>query len=287
MGKRALGLWCAVAAALASQAWADQPASDAEHESEFDSASSGRRSAIASPRSPALRAIRACTTPVRPPAGCGSRATAAIAGRRSSTSNRGGDRRARGRALRAQHGVGGHRRGLGDSRQRRHGQRNLQVHRCRQYLGQHGPARVRPNRPHHRASGESRHRLRLRAGAGDRTAAGARRLPHHRRRRALGARTVRRRERRLLGSVAGCARPAHPDRRHVAGGDAHLGRVERRPRQRNVYLPRRRNDMAAPGGTRPAAFAARQDRRRDRADQFQAHLRADPDERPGLGVALG
>ena len=35
MGKRTLGVWCAVAATLASLAWADQPASDAEHESEF------------------------------------------------------------------------------------------------------------------------------------------------------------------------------------------------------------------------------------------------------------
>jgi photosystem II stability/assembly factor-like uncharacterized protein len=35
MGKRTLGVWCGVAATLASLAWADQPASDAEHESEF------------------------------------------------------------------------------------------------------------------------------------------------------------------------------------------------------------------------------------------------------------
>ncbi len=35
MGKRTLGAWCAAAAILAGAAWADQPASDAEHESEF------------------------------------------------------------------------------------------------------------------------------------------------------------------------------------------------------------------------------------------------------------
>ena len=35
MGKRTLGVWFAALAAIANMAWADQPASDAEHESEF------------------------------------------------------------------------------------------------------------------------------------------------------------------------------------------------------------------------------------------------------------
>src|SRR5579864_5707306 len=35
MGIKTLGVWCAAAVTLAGMAWADQPASDAEHESEF------------------------------------------------------------------------------------------------------------------------------------------------------------------------------------------------------------------------------------------------------------
>ena len=41
-----------------------------------------------------------------------------------------------------EHGVGRNGRGLGDSRQRRDGRRNLQVHRCRQDVDEHGAASI-------------------------------------------------------------------------------------------------------------------------------------------------
>ena len=114
------------------------------------SASSGRRSATASPPSPAFLAIRRPTTPAPPPAASGSRPTAAPAGSRSSTAAGGGDRRARGRADRPQDRLGRHRRSVGDPRQRRDGRRHLQIDRRRRDVDAHGPRRNRPHRPHHR-----------------------------------------------------------------------------------------------------------------------------------------
>ena len=61
-----------------------------------------------------------------------------------------------------------------------------------------GLAGVRPNRPDRHSPIQPRHRVRLRAGTRDRSSTGARRLPHDRRRPALGASAVRRRKRRLL-----------------------------------------------------------------------------------------
>ena len=97
-------------------------------------------------------------------------------------------------------------------------------------------------------------------------AAGARRLPHHRRRQPLGARAVRRREHRLLRPLDGREEPAHDLGRHVAGRDAPVGDAQRRPGQRRLRLARRRRDVDEGRGRRPAEVAARQDRRRGRAD---------------------
>ena len=51
----------------------------------------------------------------------------------------------------------------------------------------HGARRLRTHRPHHRASLEPRHRIRVRARPRHRAAAGARRVSHDRRRAALGS----------------------------------------------------------------------------------------------------
>ena len=87
------------------------------------------------------------------------------------------------------------------------------------------------------------HRARLRARPRLRPAAGARRLPHDRRRQDVDARAVRRREHRLLRHRDGSEQPAHPVRRHVAARDPHLGARERRAGQRPVQVARRRRDV--------------------------------------------
>ena len=106
-------------------------------------------------------------------------------------------------------------------------------------------------------------------------AAGARRLPHDRRRPALGARAVRRREHRLLRAVDGREESAHAVRRHVAGRDAPVGDVERRRRAAastcRATAARKWTKVEAAGLPR---VAARQDRRRRRADRFESRLRA-------------
>ena len=71
------------------------------------------------------------------------------------------------------------------------------------------------------SSVESRHRIRLRAGARDRTATGARRLPHQRRRPALGSGVVRWSKMSAVRVLSlRPAQSAHPHSRYVAGGDA-------------------------------------------------------------------
>ena len=111
------------------------------------------------------------------------------------------DRRPGGRTLRAKYGLGGHRRGMGDSRQRRHGQRHLQVPRCRQDLDQYGAARFRAHRPDHRPPIEPRHCICLRARTGDRPPTGARRLPDDRWWPALGRGCCSQENTRLLRTV--------------------------------------------------------------------------------------
>ncbi len=88
------------------------------------------------------------------------------------------------------------------------------------------------------------------------------------------------------GSVDGSAQSAHVICGHVASGDAHLGRIQRRPGQRRLRFARRRNEVDSHRRTRPAACAAGQDRCRRRADKFESRLCADSDQGPGLGLAL-
>ncbi len=92
---------------------------------------------------------------------------------------------------------------MDDPGQRRDGQWNLQIDRCRQNVDQHGPAGERPHRPNRHSPVESRDRFRLRSGPhyGPQTRAG--RLPHYRRRSALGACALCRRKRGLLRPLYG------------------------------------------------------------------------------------
>ena len=170
-----------------------------------------------------------------------------------------GDWRARGRALRSERRVGGHRRSVGHSRQRRDWRRHLQVGRRRTHVDAHGLRRDRPHRPHPRASDEPGHCHCVRDRTHHGSAAGARRVPHDRRRRALGSRVVRRREHRMFGTVDGREESADALRRHVAGGDASVGDAERRAGQRHLRLARRRREVDEGRGCGPSAIAARQD----------------------------
>ena len=119
-------------------------------------------------------------------------------------------RRPGGRAIRAEHGLGGHRRGLGDSRQRRDGQWHLQVHRCRQDLDQHGAA-ASPAASAASSSIPTNPDIVFACVLGRVTGPQQERgvYPHHRRRPALGARAVRGREHGLLRAVDGSAQSAH------------------------------------------------------------------------------
>ena len=98
---------------------------------------------------------------------------------------------------------------------------------------------------------------------------------------ALGARAVRGREHRLLGSVDGREEPAHDLGRHVAGRDAPVGHAERRPRQRRLRVERWRNEVDEGRGSRTAEVAARKDRRRGCANRLEPRLRADSDKDQG------
>ena len=125
----------------------------------------------------------------------------------------------------------------------------------------------------------SRHRARLRAGPRVRPAAGARRLPHDRRRQDLDEGALRGREHRLLRPRDGPVEPAHPLRRHVAARDPHVGPHERRPGQRAVRVARRRRHVEAAHRARAADEAGGQSRGRDRALEPEPRLRADRDRR--------
>ena len=128
---------------------------------------------------------------------------------------------------------------------------------------------------------KSRHRARLRARSRLRAAAGARRLPHHRRRRDLD-------ESRCSSTRTPAAptsrwirqEPAHAVRRHVAARDPHVGTHERRPGQRAVHVARRRRDVdSACTGRGLPDEAGRQGRRGDRAVESASRLRAHRDRR--------
>ena len=198
-----------------------------------------------------------------------------------------GDRRARPRAVRPQDRVGRHRRGLGHPRQRHDGQRRLQVHRRRRRPGptwastrpgRIGRIIVHPTNPDivyvcaaGRLTGPQQERGVFKTTDGGKT---------------WTALAVRRSEHRLLRPLDGRQRSQHADRGHVGSGDAHLRDVQRRTGQRRLRHARWRRELEAHRRPRAAEIAGRQDRCGDRAEEFQARLRADPDRRPGLGLAL-
>ncbi len=193
---------------------------------------------------------------------------------------------ARRRAIEPAHRLGGNRRGLGDPRQRRPGRRHLQIDRRGRHVAAHGPHGNGTHWPNHRAPDQPGHRVRLRARARHRTAGRARRLSHHGRRRNVEAGPVRRPEDRMLRPEH---RPHEPEgalRRHVGSRDAHMGDVQRRPRQWRVRLEGQRLHVDA-ALQRPAELARREDRRCGRAVQLEARVCADPDREPGIALAFG
>ncbi len=103
----------------------------------------------------ACRATRSSTTPAPPRAASTRPPTAACTGSRSSTASRCSRSVARRRAVRSEHRLGRHRRGV-------HPQPHLgrpghlQVHRRRQDVDAHGPREDRPHRPRRHRSAESR-----------------------------------------------------------------------------------------------------------------------------------
>ena len=198
-----------------------------------------------------------------------------------------GDRRAGGGRFQSPDCLGGHRRGLGHPRQRHDGRRRLQINRRRAHLVAHGASGDRAHRADPHSPDQSGYRLRLRGGPPDRSAGRARRVQDHRRRAQLAARAVRESQHGVLRPVDGRHGSEHAGGRNVGSGDAQLGHVQRRAGQRRVPHARWRRDVEARRGARAAEIAGRQDRRSDRAHQFQAHLCPDPDRGPGVGLAVG
>ena len=107
----------------------------------------------------------------------------------------------------------------------------------------HGTRADRAHSPAGHPSDQSRHRLRLRARPRLRAAAGTRRLPHHGRRRELGARPLRGRGHGMLRHRPRPGQPAQPVRRDLAAGDPHLRAHQRRTRRRAARFPRRRRHL--------------------------------------------
>ena len=109
----------------------------------------------------------------------------------------------------------------------------------------------------------------------------------HRRRPELDARPVRRPEHRLLRPEHRRQRSEHALRRHVAGGDAHLRHVQRRPVER-ASMSRTmaaRTGRSIEGHGLPKSPVGKIDVA-PAPSEFQARLRADSDRRPGLHLAL-
>ena len=186
------------------------------------------------------------------------------------------DRFARGRHVRSEHRLGRNRR-REDPQPRLGGAGGLQVHRRGRNVDPHGPGADRPHPAPGHPPHEPRHRLHLCARALLRAAAGTRHLPHHGRRRELGARPVRRREHRLFGHRDGSVEPEGALRGHLAAGDPHLGADLRRARRGLACVARRRRQMDQAQRTRQrhrtAAEACRQGRGRDRAFKSGPGLR--------------
>ena len=106
------------------------------------------------------------------------------------------------------------------------------------------------------------------------------------RRKELGSRLVRRRQHRLLRLGHGSAQSTRALRRHVASGDAHLRDVQRRTVERRLCFPRWRNEVDAPGRSRPAKIASWQNRCRRCVHRFRSRVRIDSNRRPRFAVAI-
>ena len=188
------------------------------------------------------------------------------------------DRVARRRPLRSEHRLGRDRRGQ-DPQSHLAGPGHLQVHGRRQDLGADGPGADRadsapgdpPQGSGHRPGVCARPRLRAAAGAG--------RIPDHRRRADVDQDALHRRERRLLGHRHGSEEPARAVRRDVDARNPYLGTRQRRPWQRPVHLARRRRDLDPAAGPRTADQAGRQGGRRHLGVEPAAGLRADRNRR--------
>ena len=171
-----------------------------------------------------------------------------------------------------------------------HGRRRLQVESTRATTWQHmGLERDGTHRPHHRAPDESEHRLRLRARSRDRAS---------RQSTASIARIDGGKTWKLvltLGGNYGCSGLTLDEKNpkvlfagmwHVIMHTYAMYSGTHDPKD-GVYVTRDGGDtwkqVLDPG--LPQA-ADRQDRRRDRADELEARLRAHSDRRPGLRVAL-
>ena len=119
----------------------------------------------------------------------------------------------------------------------------LQVDGRGQDVGAHGAREDRAHSAHRHPSTGSQHGPRLRARSRLRSAAGARRLPHDRRRHDVDEGPLRRREHRLLRPRDGSEEPARAVRRDVAARDQDMGTHERRAGRRTLRLARRRRDV--------------------------------------------
>ena len=253
----------------------------------FDSDSSVRWPATASRRSPEFPATSTLTTRARRRAASGSRPTADSLDADFRQPAGDGDRRAGGRAVGPQHRVGRHRRSVGDSRQRRHRRRHLQVdgrgktwvHMGLDETGRIGRIVVHPTNPDivfacalGRITGPQQERGVYRTTDGGQ---------HWERVLFVDENTGCSGLSMDAQESATCCSPARGRSRCTPG------RAQRRPRQRRLRVARRRHEV---DDDRSAAglpqVAARQDRRRGRADRLQPRLRADSDHGSGLGVAL-
>ena len=186
----------------------------------------------------------------------------------------------------AERGVGGHRRPQYPAEYRDR-QRRLQVHRRRQDLGAHGARPDGPDRPRRDRPAQSVDRVRGGDGALLRSTAGARRVPHARRRQDLGACALRRREHRRHRRRHRPGQPAQRLCRHVAAGDLPVVQRGWRPGQRPARLARRRHHVDAAHRPRSAEWAARPQRDRHLAEQPEADLRGDRERRTGQSLAIG
>ena len=165
--------------------------------------------------------------------------------------------------------------------------RRLQIHRRRQDLEEHGPARRPADSGDHRRSEESRPRLRRRARPSVRAQRRARRLPLDRRRQDLAEGALQGREHRRHGPGLRPGQRADGLRRALGGAAGAVGeRRLARAGQRAVQVDRRRHDLEA------ADQGPARRRSRDWAASASTLRRADPKrlyamvDAPRLGGAL-